>query len=69
MKKIISLSFDEELINKIDNICKVSERTKSWLVKTAVENYIEDMEDMEEAFERAQDPISDFVNAKELKKC
>ncbi|MEI7615767.1 MAG: ribbon-helix-helix protein, CopG family [Actinomycetota bacterium] len=68
MKKIISLSFDEELINKIDNICKVSERTKSWLVKTAVENYIEDIEDMEEAFERSQDPISYFVNAKELKK-
>jgi len=68
MKKIISLSFDEELINKIDNICKVSERTKSWLVKTAVENYIEDMEDMEAAFERAQDPLVDFVNAKELKK-
>lgn len=68
MKKNISLSFDEELINKIENICKVSERTKSWLVKTAVENYIEDIEDLEAALERSQDPISYFIDKKELKK-
>lgn len=68
MKKNISLSFDEELINKIENICKVSERTKSWLVKTAVENYIEDIEDLETALERSQDPISYFIDKKELKK-
>lgn len=68
MKKNISLSFDEELLSKIEKICKVSERTKSWFVKTAVENYIEDIEDLETALERLQDPISDFVDEKELKK-
>jgi len=68
MKKNISLSFDEELINKIEKICNVSERTKSWFVKTAVENYIEDIEDLEVALERSQNPISDFVDEKELKK-
>jgi predicted DNA-binding protein len=68
MKKNISLSFDEELINKIEKICTVSERTKSWFVKTAVENYIEDIEDLEIALERSQSPISDFVDEKELKK-
>ena len=68
MKKNISLSFDEELINKIEKICTVSERTKSWFVKTAVENYIEDIEDLEVALERSQSPISDFVDEKELKK-
>ncbi len=67
MKKNISLSFDEELINKIEKICNVSERTKSWFVKTAVENYIEDIEDLEIAMERSQSPISDFVAEKELK--
>ena len=68
MKKNISLSFDEELLNKIEKICNVSERTKSWFVKTAVENYIEDIEDLEAALERSRDPISDFVDKKELKK-
>jgi len=68
MKKNISLSFDEELINKIEKICNVSERTKSWFVKTAVENYIKDIEDLEVALERSQNPISDFVDEKELKK-
>ena len=68
MKKNISLSFDEELLNKIEKICTVSERTKSWFVKTAVENYIEDIEDMEVALERSQDSISDFADEKEFKK-
>lgn len=68
MKKNISLSFDEELINKIEKICTASERTKSWFVKTAVENYIEDIEDLEITLERSQSPISDFVDEKELKK-
>jgi len=68
MKKNISLSFDEELINKIEKICHVSERTKSWFVKTAVENYIEDIEDLEVALERSQNPISDFIDKNELKR-
>ena len=68
MKKNISLSFDEELLNKIEKICTVSERTKSWFVKTAVENYIEDIEDMEVALERSQDSIGDFADEKEFKK-
>src|SRR4030065_224911 len=42
MKKNISLSFDVELIKKIDDICRVSERTKSWFVEKAVENYIKE---------------------------
>ncbi len=68
MKKNISLSFDEELIKKIDDICRVSERTKSWFVEKAVENYLEEINDVEVALKRSQDLDSEFITEDELKK-
>ncbi len=67
MKKNISFSLDEELIKKIDEISKVSERTKSWLVKNAIENYLEEIEDVEIAYKRSQDPEDSFISEQELK--
>jgi len=68
MKKNISLSFDEELIEKIEKICKVNERTKSWFVKKAVENYLEELDDVEVALQRSMDLDSEFISENELKK-
>lgn len=68
MKKNISISFDEEIIKKIDDVCRVSERTKSWLVNKAVENYLEEIEDAEIAFQRSMDPDSRYITEKELRK-
>lgn len=67
MKKIISVSLDEEIIGKIDKISKVSERTKSWIVKKAVENYLDEIEDAEIAFNRLADAEATYFSEKELK--
>jgi RHH-type rel operon transcriptional repressor/antitoxin RelB len=67
MKKNVSLSLDEKLIKKIDDVCRVSERTKSWLVNKAVENYLDEIEDTEIAFQRSKDPDSEFITEKELR--
>ena len=67
MKKNISLSLDKELLDRIDDICKVSERTKSWFVKKAVENYFDEIEDVEIALQRLSDPKSEYISEKQLK--
>jgi len=67
MKKNISLSLDKELIDRIDDVCKVSERTKSWFVKKAVENYFDEIEDVEIALQRLSDPKSEYISEKQLK--
>lgn len=67
MKKNISLSLDTELIDRINDICKVSERTKSWFVKKAVENYFDEIEDVEIALQRLSDPKSEYISEKQLK--
>ena len=68
MKKNISVSLDERLIKKIDDVSRVSERTKSWLVNKAVENYLDEIEDTETAFQRSKDPGSEFITEEELRK-
>jgi len=67
MKKNISFSLDEELIKKINEISRVSERTKSWLVKNAIENYLEEIEDVEIAHKRSLDSEDSFISERELK--
>jgi predicted DNA-binding protein len=67
MKKNISLSLDEELIDRINNVCKVSERTKSWFVKKAIENYFDEIEDAEIALQRFSDSKSEYISEKQLK--
>jgi len=67
MKKNISISFNEEIIKKIDDMCRVSERTKSWLVNKAVKNYLEEIEDVEIAFQRSMDPDSEFITEKQIR--
>jgi len=68
MKKIISVSLDEEIINRIDKASIVSERTKSWIVKKAVENYLDEIEDAEIAYNRLNDAEAVYLSEKELKK-
>lgn len=67
MRKNISFSLDEELIKKINEISRVSERTKSWLVKNAIENYLEEIEDVEIAHQRSLDSEDSFISERELK--
>jgi predicted DNA-binding protein len=68
MKKIISVSLDEEQVKKIEDVCRISERTKSWLVKKAVDNYLEDLNDMETALERSLTEDKDLLTEKQLRR-
>jgi predicted DNA-binding protein len=68
MKKIISVSLDEEIISRIDKVSRVSERTKSWIVKKAVENYLDEIENAEIAYNRLNDTEATYLSERELKK-
>lgn len=67
MKKNISVSLDVEQIKKINEVCRVSERTKSWVVKKALDTYLEDIEDVEIAFERSLTDKKEFLSEKKLR--
>jgi predicted transcriptional regulator len=69
MKKNISISMDVEKLKKIDEICRISERTKTWVIEKAVDNYLEDLEDAEIALERSlSTEKSGHITEEEIKK-
>lgn len=68
MKKIISVSLDEEIVRRVDKASIVSERTKSWIVKKALENYLDEIEDAEIAYNRLTDAEANYLSEEELKK-
>jgi RHH-type rel operon transcriptional repressor/antitoxin RelB len=68
MKKIISVSLDEEIVRRVDKASIVSDRTKSWIVKKALENYLDEIEDAEIAYNRLTDAEANYLSEGELKK-
>lgn len=45
-KRNISATVDEELLKRLDAVAKETERNRSWLISTAIEAYLEELEDL-----------------------
>lgn len=41
MKQMISLQIDEEVLSKLDEICKLYDRSRSYLCRMAIVKYVE----------------------------
>lgn len=54
----ISLRISEEINQILDNISKSEDRTKSSLIKIAIRNYLEDLED----YNLAEKRYSEYLN-------
>jgi len=65
---MISVRLPEEMEKRINNLAKSTQRSKSFFVKEALNNYLEDMEDYYEALKRDTDPEQNLISLEELKK-
>ena len=65
---MISVRLPEEMETRINNLAKSTQRTKSFFIKEALNNYLEDMEDYYEALKRDNDPEQNLISLEELKK-
>lgn len=63
----ISATLDKKLFEKVEGFCNIEERSKSWLISKAVEEYLENLEDVEIAYQRMVDPKSKIISSKELR--
>jgi len=45
-KRNISATVDEELLERLDAVAKETERNRSWLISTAIETYLQELEDL-----------------------
>lgn len=65
-KKSISVTLSNDLLEHIDTICTSSDRQRSWFIQKAVENYLEEISDVEIAYQRLNDDRDQTITGEEL---
>ena len=64
----IALRIPEDINNTLDQYAKLIDRPKSWLIRKGIDAIIQEMEDMEIANERLNDPHAEYRDFDEIKK-
>ncbi len=65
---ILSLRIPKTLNDKLEAITKKTDRAKSYLVRKALEEYLEDLEDYLIAFERYIREDKEYLTTEEVKR-
>jgi predicted DNA-binding protein len=64
----ISLRLPEEVHSQLEQIATESDRTKSYLIRKAIERYLEEYADYRIALDRLHDKDDKIISSKELRK-
>jgi len=64
---VLSLRIPKTLNDKLEAITKKTDRAKSYLVRKALEEYLEDLEDYLIAFERYTREDKEYLTTEEVK--
>ena len=65
---MLSVRLNEEMQSKLDRLSIATKRPKSFFVKEALENYLDDMVDYYEVQSRSQDNARNLISVEELEK-
>ena len=65
---MLSVRLDEATETLLENLAKETKRSKSFYVKEALKNYLEDMQDFYEAQKRSKAEDRNLISVEELEK-
>ncbi len=65
---MLSVRLPKEMEARIERLAEATKRPKSFFVKEALENYLEDMEEYYEALKRRNDPNRNLISLEELER-
>jgi RHH-type rel operon transcriptional repressor/antitoxin RelB len=65
---MLSVRLPDDMQKRIDNLAKSTKRPKSFFVKEALKNYIDDMEDYYEVLKREDDKDRKIITLDELER-
>jgi predicted DNA-binding protein len=68
MTKAISLRLPEDIHDQLEEISEDTERSKSYLIRKAIERYLEEYADYRIAIDRLHDKDDEIISSKELRK-
>jgi RHH-type rel operon transcriptional repressor/antitoxin RelB len=63
---MLSIRLPQEMEDRIIRLSEATQRPKSYFVKEALKNYLDDMEDYYEVLKRKNDPEKHLISLKEL---
>ena len=64
--QMLSIRLPEEMEARINRLAESTQRSKSFFVKEALTNYLDDMEDYYDVLKRQNDPTRNLISLKEL---
>ena len=65
---MLSVRLEESMETKLENLAKITQRPKSFFVKEALKNYLDDMADFYEAQRRSKSEDRNLISLEELEK-
>ncbi len=68
MVKPVSVRLSEDLMRALDRVSVVMDRPRSYLVRRAVETYLEEYAEYQVALDRLRDKDDRIISGKELRK-
>ena len=68
MSAALSIRLPEPLAKELNQIAEDTERSRSFHVQKALENYIEEFADLQIALDRLRDPRDPVVTSKDMRK-
>ena len=68
MSAALSIRLPEPLTKELDQIAEETERSRSFHIQKALENYIEDFADVQIALDRLRNPRDPVVSSRDLRK-
>ena len=64
----ISLRLPEDIHEQLEDIAEGTDRSKSYLIKKAIEQYLEEYADYQLALDRLNDKDDEIISSRELRK-
>ena len=68
MSTLISLRLPDNLLKPLEKLSESSERPRTYFIKKAVENYLEEYEDYQIALDRLHDKSDEVISPTQLRK-
>jgi RHH-type rel operon transcriptional repressor/antitoxin RelB len=65
---VLNIRIDEKLDRKLSELAKRHKRTKSFYVREAMDMFLDDIADYEEALQRSMDPSAKYISGHEIRK-
>ena len=64
----VSLRLSDEMVEQLNDIANSIDRSKSFLIKKAIEQYLEEYADYQIALDRLNDKDDEIISSKEMRK-